>query len=708
MSFSEFRAKFQSHLDQMMQGVPRLYEVDLDKDVLWNLYLDSFPADANVIFRKRREFDCSCCRSFVKAFGNVVAIRDMQVVTVWDFDTGSAKYQPVVDALASFVKQHPIANVYYAKSGTIGTDHSMENDDGNIIRWDHFSAQIPARLLYTGSQSEGEYKGAHRDIRNVFKRSLDEISLDAVDVVLELIGSNSLYRGEEWAQQLTMFRKYKKAYDAIQSAPLEEIFAWYTSAEAGAVVGKIRNHSIGVLLTDISEGMDLEQAVKRYESIVAPANYKRPKAIFTKKMLEDAQQKVTQLGYMRSLPRRYARLNDISVNNILFCNRDVSSQVQGGDVFADMMADTKKKPLSFDRVEEISAEDFIKNVLPTAQNVEVYLENRHERNIVSLIAPQNADAPSMFKWNNAFGWAYIGNATDSSLRSRVRELGGRVDGALRFSHTWNYDPANPNQSLMDLHVFMPGSRYSMTQEHHSHPNKMGEYHDLYPSGPRVGWNRRRDPMSGGVQDVDFTSEPGTHVPVENITFPDITRLPEGKYTFKIHNWRLRQPTKSGFRAEIELNDGRLYQFEYEKPLAHKQWITVAEATLKNGVFTLTEKIPSVNTTKEIGGVKTNDFVPVSVVMYSPNYWDDQQGIGHRHCFFMLKNFKNPETPNGFYNEFLKQELVEHKRVFEALGARMKVEDSDDQLSGLGFSMTKRDEVVVRVTGATKRVMKVKF
>ena len=115
-----------------------------------------------------------------------------------------------------------------------------------------------------------------------------------------------------------------------------------------------------------------------------------------------------------------------------------------------------------------------------------------------------------------------------------------------------------------------------------------------------------------------------------------------------------------------------------------------------------------NATKEIGGVKTNDFVPVSVVMYSPNYWDDQQGIGHRHCFFMLKNFKNPETPNGFYNEFLKQELVEHKRVFEALGARMKVEDSDDQLSGLGFSMTKHDDVVVRVTGATKRVMKVKF
>ena len=47
-------------------------------------------------------------------------------------------------------------------------------------------------------------------------------------------------------------------------------------------------------------------------------------------------------------------------------------------------------------------------------------------------------------------------------------------------------------------------------------------------------------------------------------------------------------------------------------------------------------------------------------------------------------------------------------MFEALGGRMKVEQNDDQLSGIGFSMTKRDEVIVRVTGATKRVMKVKF
>lgn len=91
-----------------------------------------------------------------------------------------------------------------------------------------------------------------------------------------------------------------------------------------------------------------------------------------------------------------------------------------------------------------------------------------------------------------------------------------------------------------------------------------------------------------------------------------------------------------------------------------------------------------------------------------NYFDEQDGIGHRHLFFFLKDCVNNESPNGYYNEFLKSDLEKHKRVFEALGAKCHVEDTDDQLSGIGFSMTKRADLVVKVKGATERVMKIKF
>lgn len=47
----------------------------------------------------------------------------------------------------------------------------------------------------------------------------------------------------------------------------------------------------------------------------------------------------------------------------------------------------------------------------------------------------------------------------------------------------------------------------------------------------------------------------------------------------------------------------------------------------------------------------------------------------------------------------------HKRVFEAIGSKAKAEYSDEQLSGLGFSSTSRNEMTVKVDN---QIYKIKF
>ena len=688
--FKDFVKAIQKNLQQMSKDSSRLFTVNVDTEELYNLYLDSFPAGTNEIYRERREYDCSCCRHFIRDVGNVVSIKNGELHTIWGINPVSDdKYNVVAAALDAYVKQKAVSGVFLKKEKRIGTPENREMlPTGKINKYEHFFVDLPEICIFKecyGHTLEGDLS-QFRDVRNVFKRSLDEISKEAVDTVLELIAQNSLYKGAEWKKQLTEFKNYQKEYGKLTDEQ-KELWIWEKSIAAGAVIGKIRNHSIGTLLVNISEGMDLDLAVRKYEQIVAPVNYKRPKAIFTKKMLEDAKKTITELGYIDSLQRRFATLDDITVNNILFSNKDAAKRITGAmDLFDEMEQDVAIDPKRFPKVEEISAEDFIKNVLPVAKELEVYLENKHIQNMVSLIAPEVADAKTMFKWNNGMSWAYTGNITDSDIKENVKAAGGSVTGIVRFSIQWN-DGNGKDNSDLDAHCLEP------------------------QGGDHIYFSHKISRYTGGELDIDITDpiyqcKSNGGVAVENITYPSKERMKPGTYKFYVNQYSFRN--SQGFKAEVEVN-GEIHSYEYNTPVRGN--VDVAEVILdQSGNFKVVDKLPGncATISKDVWGIKTLQFTPVSVVCYSPNYWDEQKGIGHQHLFFMLKDCINPEEPNGYYNEFLKPELEQHRRVFETLGAKAHVKDVDDQLSGVGFSLTKRNDLIIKVKGATERVVKVKF
>lgn len=680
LTFAQLNGLLQKHVLAMTTKpiVAPLFVVNLDKDQLWNLYLDSFPAGTNEIYRKRREFDCSCCRSFVKALGNVVTIKDGVVTTIWGFDSGDPTFQPVLDALDAFVKSHPVADVFVSKFLKFGTEKTIEeldNDEGTRV-WNHFFVTLPGHLQYRKSATEDTERGRLRDLRNVMKRGFDELAPEAFGVVLELIASNTLYRGEEWRGPLTTFLGHQERYLALPPEQ-RDLRAWELATMVSESVAKIRNHSIGTLLIDISQGLDLDVAVRKYEAVVAPTNYKRPQAVFTAKMLEEAKRALEADGLMESLPRRFAQLDDISVRDVLFANRDAATKMRDGSVFDELRQGVPQNPKQFARVEEIPVGVFMTSVLPYATTLEVFLENRHSSSLASLIAPMNPDKPSLFKWDNGFSWAYKNNLADS-MKERVKEAGGEVDGELRFSIQWNDD----GKSIVDLdaHAYVPGAHIY--------------FRDKHPWG-----------ANGGFLDVDMISP--WDIGVENISWPRGTKMRAGVYRFQVHNFSGHRD-HSGFDAEIEI-DGEVHTFSYRQPFTDT--VDVAEVTIDSkGQVSIKSLLPSDTKApkgRKLWGLDTGHFHPVTICTQSPNYWGDWK-VGHRHYFFMLAGCQSDETPSGFFNEYLREEYMKHKRVLEALGAKMRVEPSPNQLSGLGFSATKRDTLIVRVGGQVSRTLKVLF
>ena len=75
---------------------------------------------------------------------------------------------------------------------------------------------------------------------------------------------------------------------------------------------------------------------------------------------------------------------------------------------------------------------------------------------------------------------------------------------------------------------------------------------------------------------------------------------------------------------------------------------------------------------------------------------------------MLEGAKSPVSIRSFHNENLNSDLLPHRKVMEVLGTTNMIEPSEKQLTGLGFNATVKDELIVRLQGTHKRVLKIKF
>ena len=62
----------------------------------------------------------------------------------------------------------------------------------------------------------------------------------------------------------------------------------------------------------------------------------------------------------------------------------------------------------------------------------------------------------------------------------------------------------------------------------------------------------------------------------------------------------------------------------------------------------------------------------------------------------------------FWDKGFKKIILEHRKVMEVLGSTNYIESTDKQLSGIGFNATVRDELIVKLAGTHKRMLKIKF
>lgn len=668
---------------QKMIMSPQVFVADVDGDALYEHYLKSFPPGTDPIFKKFSEHTCSCCKQFIRRAGNVISIDDKgKIHTVWDnSDKAPHPYNVVGPALRERVLAGKIADLFRVskKETSFGaaSTKSLDPLSKKVLTWEHFyTGPIPKSLQV---DSPGQVRGDYQTTVQVFSRGLTELTPDAVETVLSLIEANNLYRGEEHQGTIKEFQKAQKTFLALDPSARDR-FVW---KNAYSHASRFRNTVIGTLVQDLSSGMDVEDAVKAFEIKVAPQNYKRTTSIITPIMVKKAMETIESLGLEPALERRFATIRDLSVNDVLWVDGGVRPIMKGGIggilIQHAESAITKNIEADEEKAVPVELDTFVKTVLPEATSVEVLLKGEHLGNLMSLTAPVHPEPKQLFRWNNDFAWSYGGNVTDS-IRERVKKAGGKVEGALlRVSLSWfNYDD-------LDLHIYEPSSLPGLRNvlNHIFYGNKHGS--------------------TGGVLDVDMNAGGGrTREAVENIVWTK--KIPDGAYKVTVHNFWKRETSDPGFVVEIE-SGGKLTHFSHHKGVRDKHEVHVATLHMKNNAIQNVEMgdpaITASNISQTKWGLTTEKYVKVNAVTLSPNYWGEN-AVGNKHTFFVIDGAKNDEPTRGIYNEFLHPRLEPHRKVFEVIGDKTRCQPADDQLSGLGFSSTKRDSILVKVRQGKKQ------
>lgn len=712
MEFKEFNKQIQQQFTKMCQ-TGKLFKSNISGSQVWKLYLESFKPEHNKIFRdpESSEHNCNCCHNFIRRYGNIVSINsEGNLESIFSNITNAGEYTDSTIACANLLENSQIQDVFFETFQELDRNLNYESckktqevfqlgvkanlkkytkeeadkfgvvNTTTVYEFTHFNVQLPKQFVLFDGRSIEAVMAHYRDKYSVFKRAMEEIPLDTLQLVRDLINQGSLLDGTAHLHSINEMIKSVESLGcdiAYYKDSLDNWF-WQISYSLDERVAKFKNTLIGVLCTELAEGMELNKACENWNKRVDPINYHKVTAPITQRQIQEAKKFVEENGYTESFDRKLATIDDIKVSEILHSNVG-TGEIQKVSIFDNVKStSTRHKRTEFDKVEEVAIEKFMKDILPSCTSVEAYLENRMEGNLVTITKASQDISKPIFKWNNNYSWTFNGNlAGKSQIKEAVKTAGGKVDGVLRFSIMW----ADGNQDDSDL-----------------------DAHCIEPNQNRIYFSQKHSPYTNGQLDVDI-QHPHGKLAVENITYPSLTKMKDGKYEMIIHQYNSRG--SKGFKAEIEFN-GELYSYDYNNSVSG--YVKVATITLKNSEFTIQHNLPCTKgngVNKEIWNLETNNFHKVNLMCLSPNHWGNNK-VGNLHYMFMLDKCKCDNQVRGFHNENLIPELLQHKKVMEVLGSTAMIEPTEKQLSGIGFNSTVKDELIVKCKGNFNRVLKLKF
>lgn len=684
---------------------------------IWQAYMNGFGNDKKFRDPESSVHNCNCCQSFFRHYGNIVAVdKGLNILTLFDGDNFPDEYKKSFENCAKLLRNSAIENVFietFDNLNKLPFDKGIHKSDkdfllgfeknvkiytkeeaskfgivkaGEPYTFKHFHIRMPKTFINNTYESKESLLGNFRTNKEVFERALREITTDTFELVRDLISQGSLLDGLAHKEKVDSIIPLSKEFSELDRNK-QDNWLWVKSLTYKYV--RFKNELIGVLCSDLAQGVELNKACQDWNKRVDPVNYMKAKSPITKKQIEEAKKFVEENGFVESFNRRCATIDDINVEDILHFNVG-DGKLKPISIFDKVKPTTctRHKKSEFKGIEELPIDKFMTDVLPNCTGVEALFTSDHKGNLVTLTTANDKSSKEIFKWHNNFSWTYNGNlAGKSQIKEAVKAAGGFVDAPFRFSIMWNEDwSKNPVRTDLDAHCIEPSGDH------------------IYYGSNFVLKRGDIKTKNGGQLDIDMINPP--QIGIENIYYKDKSKLKDGAYRFYVHHYSGQRTT---FKAELVFDD-QVYTYHYAVP--SEGYMDIATVHIKNGEIDHIDQskwlVSEDGANETVWGLNTNEFQEVNLICLSPNQWEAGKETGNKHYFFMMNKCKCPNKLRSFHIENLKPELAKHRKVLEVLANQSLIDSTDRQLSGLGFDATVRDSIILKLKGSHNRVIKVNF
>lgn len=275
--FKSFAEQVSSRAVELMlnQSLVPVTRGDISGLDAWEIYLESIPAEHNPIFRERRYYDSNYDRSFIRRFGHVLWIdEDGNISTIWEVDGNSYLHEVAQTLDLKLRSGSPRVYSYLIAPVLFG---SRPNYDDDGILHHHFVAVTQGNIA--------KLEGASTMARIDSKASalLSRVTLEyteALRTVLELIRDEQIYRGEQYERMIVDWLEFASG-DRVS---IQRRSVWQCSKSSG--LDGISDSAISTLIQDLVDGMQIEDAVCRFEATLQAQEVERPRDALDQKMGE--------------------------------------------------------------------------------------------------------------------------------------------------------------------------------------------------------------------------------------------------------------------------------------------------------------------------------------------------------------------------------------------------------------------------------------